>query len=304
MTLYGMYQTLGVDVIDYPRYDAVRVNEIHPEKEAYNCWKIINGVEPDRSDLINKIKSKYFDAVLVSNWMTNFDLLQLVKDNGILTIEIDGEDVHGYTHDMKCDLKFSRECLSGWTHYLPFSAAPGMFRNIDMSKKTMDIFGMFSVTHPKRLELLNPTPWSTVQLIRNNRILHSEYLDLINESKISLAITGNGWDTLRWLEVIAAGAYLINSPRCPHPMENFPLNVQHVETRDELIKAVNEIKNWSNDQLEQAITENQQILRTYHTSEARAKYIIGVIQTCLDHTQKNIETVGPSPSQNGGLTGC
>lgn len=282
MLTQGMYSILGTDFVDYPRYDCLRVQAFNPEPHPYNCWKIVNGEEPDRTDLEQKLKSNYFDAVLVSARAGETALFQLAKEYGNITAEIDGEDVAGYVKELTgTTFKFSRECLQNYTHYLSFCAAKSMIRPIDVAAKDIDVFGYLSATHPVRWNWLHDSTYPHLKLIRDERVMIEDYLKLLSRAKAAVSITGNGWDTIRYWEIPAVGSYLISST-CPHNIPHPLPHVIYVSSKLEMQAGIAKVNLMSLDQLEQDLTENQRCIEEWHTAEARAKYVLEIIKKAAD----------------------
>lgn len=286
MITEGLYILLGPEgFVDYPKYCPIWHDDASvSDTTLYNgaLWK---KEEPDRTDIEEKLRNHHFDLVLVSNRAGSSGridvpgILSLAKSLNIRTAEIEGEDRYPYAHHLSkgADFLFSRERVRGFTHYLPFSACENTFMPLlPISERTMDVFGILHNSNPTREYLIGGNPWQdTLQMVhwRASRIYHREHKVMVQHAKVGVSAAGGGWDTFRYWEIPAAGAFLISSP-CPHQIPNpFP-HIFYVSTPDGLVSACRNVLAWSDDELFSKLQENQNHAQQFHSTTARAKYIL------------------------------
>jgi hypothetical protein len=109
----------------------------------------------------------------------------------------------------------------------------------------------------------------------NQHLSYSDYLDVINRSKIAICVRGFGYDTLRFWEIPSLETMMV-SDRIPL-IKPFPfedgVHINYFDNSEHLVRVV---QRWLGDEAgrQQIAKAGNQWLRQHHTGRARAKQLL------------------------------
>lgn len=221
LLLHGLREVYGDNVIDYPGSVHLYKNQTKNFDKSRLWGKGIttsnilddyNSI--DRTEILTKIKKKFFDVIIYGSARRNNYLLdEAVKfDNKI--IFIDGEDDnHIEAKYLTLGLYFKRELLSHHDKVYPISFA------IPKNKIIKD-----TSFNPEFL--LSPLiPGKLKTYIYEDEL---SYYNMYQNSIFSLTYRKAGWDCLRHYEILMNGSIpiFLNIEKCPtFTMWNFPKKI-------------------------------------------------------------------------------
>lgn len=227
--LHGFYNLLGENLTHTNEYKFMYKEFIHEfdTSKLYGKGFTIAGNLPkylnDNSDIINKIKNKYFDFVIYGSVQRCIDYLDIVKENYSLNkiCFIDGEDPYGLVHEIEHGGTgrmhwdgtipyFKRELLYDHPCIYPISFS------IPEEKITKDT----SILKNKKIADVRPN-------FNMNYIFDKEedYYNDYNKSYFGYTKKKGGWDCMRHYEILAnyCVPYFENIESCPEKtLFNFP----------------------------------------------------------------------------------
>jgi hypothetical protein len=141
------------------------------------------------------------------------------------------------------------------------------------------------------------------QLKRENWLIHEtkhaydmpydEYIKIINQSKIGLSYFGNGYDTIRYWEIISCKTALL-SPRVPLPIENDLSDEEAVFFRDDMSDLEEKIDYllWG-DRWKAFSESGYRAFITRHSNIKRTEYFLARIDEATEHhRQKQADQKG------------
>ena len=212
----GLKELFGADVVDINKREHIYTS--YPDEAAKNLYgmgmtvsRVLPELEVDRTNIGDKIKSKYFDLIVYGSiWRSSAELqrvLEYYPKNKV--IAVDGEDVTdihpvyntGITY-FKRELKYSKPNL----HPIAFAAPTNRINH--NTKKVKDF------------SFITPLDKSTY-IYRNEKDYYKDY----NEARLGVTLKKAGWDCLRHYEILMNGCipYFIGIELCPElTMFNFP----------------------------------------------------------------------------------
>ena len=220
LILHGFRSLYGDDVIDYPGSWHIYNNQdekIDSNKDkiwgkGFTTSNLLKNYDKiDRSDILNKIKKKYFDLVVYSSIRKNETFLDDVLKFKNKFLFIDGEDdIFLSKKHYEKGLYFKRELREKQEGILPINFS------IPKEKIVKDI-------NKKPLNLLSPLiPGKLNTYIYENE---NEYYEMYKNSIFALTYKKAGWDCLRHYEILMNGCIplFLNLENCPdQTMVNFP----------------------------------------------------------------------------------
>ena len=223
LLLHGLREIYGFDVIDYPGAWYLYEDESRKRQlDKKYLWgkgittnEILNDFNSiDRSNILEKIKKKYFDIVIYGSIQKNNTFIEeAIKYNNNL-IFIDGEDSQ-FLQDklISKGLYFKRELKNSIKNVFPINFA------IPKDKIVSNI-----KADPKFL--LSPLiPGKLNTYIYENE---NSYYEMYQNSAFSLTYKKLGWDCLRHYEILMNGSLpiFLNINKCPDlTMHNFPKKI-------------------------------------------------------------------------------
>ena len=302
LLLHGLRSLYGGDVIDYPGSwhiysDQDKKKDSNRDKiwgKGFTTSNLLKNYDKiDRSDILNKIKKKYFDLVVYSAIRKNETFLEDVLKFENKFLFIDGEDdIFLSKKHYEKGLYFKRELTNNQKGILPISFA------IPKEKIIKDI-------NKKPLNLLSPLiPGKLNTYIYKNE---NEYYEMYKDSIFALTYKKAGWDCLRHYEILMNGCIplFLNLESCPdQTMVNFPKEklINLKKNYDKVFKYFNPLKifkrkflnvnnitnlftyKFLNYNVEDYLNKNKEILelkegllnytKLYLTTEHMAKYIV------------------------------
>jgi len=222
--LIGLKELYGDDVVDVNRRKHLYTDypeELVPNNygKGFTVTRCIEEDNADRTDIENKIKSKYFDYVVYGSVWRNTDYLNLVLDNYDRNkiAFVDGNDQTKFNHVVKHGaLYFKRELMyennMEFEQYFGNVIAIGFAfptKKVNFSEKKTQFMSQSIPGNPK------------TYVFDNEKDYYAEY------QKSQFAITGAkaGWDCLRHYEIMGNGCMPLfeNIHECPrHIMMHVP----------------------------------------------------------------------------------
>ncbi len=274
---HGMYELIGYNAVDFPKNEPLWNEDgsgqgcsgmlALTKENKVKAGRADRMEEPDRTDILTKIHNGYFDLILISNRCSLTDLIHAAIASRSIVAEIEGEDgVHGIKYP-KADFRFSRSGHEGIL--LPFSVAKKLITKPDYSRKKFDCFTQMVMSNKQR-GWINGLPGVYVG---TERLPFPEYFKKLQSAKCGVSAAGAGWDTPRHWEIGAAGAIPIISS-LHYDIPNM-FNLLHYSDRASCEFAIKQVAELSEEKWTETITKIQKQLKKYHTTEERAKYVIG-----------------------------
>lgn len=274
--------------------------------EQSKCWE--NLKQHNIKNIIQGIKNGEFEFIILFSARTYAikAIDELRREIGDLppTVFVDGEDYDSIRDDIIARYTplcyFKRELVRDMSSHgifpLPFSAITNNLPDVDDTKKDTDVFFSCGRTHPLRDEVLrkllvlkkekniNFIGGSDPTLPEENtsfRLSCQDYHRHIARSRIGISVRGYGMDTLRRWEIPTWDTLNM----CDKPGFLIPddftdgENIVYFNTGDFEKKVMYYLEN--NDEREEIARKGKEHLRKYHTTAARAKYFLSVIQSRL-----------------------
>lgn len=271
MVFHGLRTLLGEDCVDYNHawymYDEDKqrhwVDRVPNGGKSYGggftLYGTLQNLSVDKTDIEQKIRTKYFDKIVYGSVHRNLDLIEPV----LLTypandvIFIDGEDqTHLYSNVFNKGIYFKRELVYSQSEVLrPLNfAIPKELVVNSVPEKTQD--------------------WATIipgdpsTYIFNNQ---TDYYEDYKKSYFGLTFKKGGWDCLRHYEILMNGCipYFPKLEDCPeNTMVKFPKQLIHRTNKfiDSAEFSVDEYQSIMNDLLVYT--------RAHLTTTALAEYIL------------------------------
>ena len=222
--LIGLKELYGDDVVDVKRRNHLYADypaELVPNNygKGFTVTRCIEEDNADRTDIENKIKSKYFDYVVYGSVWRNTDYLKLVLDNYDRNkiAFIDGNDQSKFHHVIKHGtLYFKRELM--YENNMEFEQYFGNVIAIGFAFPTKKLkFGEKKTQFMSQSIPGNPRTY----VFDNEQDYYADY------QKSQFGITGAkaGWDCLRHYEIMGNGCMPLfeNIHECPrHIMMHVP----------------------------------------------------------------------------------
>jgi hypothetical protein len=222
--LIGLKELYGDDVVDVNRRKHLYADypeELVPNNygKGFTVTRCIEEDNADRTDIENKIKSKYFDYVVYGSVWRNTDYLKLVLDNYDRNkiAFIDGNDQSKFHHVIKHGtLYFKRELM--YENNMEFEQYFGNVIAIGFAFPTKKLkFGEKKTQFMSQSIPGNPRTY----VFDNEQDYYADY------QKSQFGITGAkaGWDCLRHYEIMGNGCMPLfeNIHECPrHIMMHVP----------------------------------------------------------------------------------
>ena len=222
--LIGLKELYGDDVVDVNRRKHLYTDypeELVPNNygKGFTVTRCIEEDNADRTDIENKIKSKYFDYVIYGSVWRNTDYLKLVLDNYDRNkiAFIDGNDQSKFHHVIKHGtLYFKRELM--YENNMEFEQYFGNVIAIGFAFPTKKLkFGEKKTQFMSQSVPGNPRTY----------VFDKEEDYFADYQKSQFGITGAkaGWDCLRHYEIMGNGCMPLfeNIHECPrHVMMHVP----------------------------------------------------------------------------------
>lgn len=221
LVFYGLYELFGTDVIDstpiISLYSANKasVNESTLWGRFTSFW-LIESDHVDRSDIVGKIESRFYDLIVYGSIKRCDDFYALasaIYDRKKIIL-IDGDDDASISHLYAKHPYFKRELQEKIPGVFPISfSIPGSKITNNTNRNKTRGFG------------------SVAPGIDETYVFKSEtgYYDDYNSSFFGITMKKDGWDCMRHYEILAnyCMPYFIDLPMCPpETMVDFPR--QHV----------------------------------------------------------------------------
>lgn len=309
--LHGMRTCFGNNCIDYPKCEVLYKNYNKKHNDIYGrgftlYTGLLDDIEIDRINIDHKIKSNYFDLIVLGNIQRQFGWFLQYRPwlNRKNTIIIDGEDTphpypaHGFwwrkpyywflPKAHKDFLYFKREWTPETHFYLWVRLFPLKIRHyLTQSKNLRQI--SFSIPYekivkvssiktklfPKHIvdeEVANLVEGSNTKYAFENE--NDYYVDL-QASKFGITTKRAGWDCMRHYEIAANGAVIcfkdldkkVNTC-APHGL-NSKNSIFYTNAKD-LFDKVNNLTELEYQKLQEASIS----WALQHTTENVAKYIL------------------------------
>jgi len=267
LLLHGLRTLLGPDVVDIRRIASVYRDYFFTgsfnEEEKRGRWYTVYGLLPDdngvdRTDIVNKIRNKYFDYVIYGSVHRCLFFLKEVRDSYDANeiIFIDGED-HTDIASIHGGYYFKRELSQFRSDVVPIQFA------VPKEKVVTDI--------PEKIRNMAPCDSRNRDSFVFNTEL--EYYRQYGESYFAYTERRGGWDRIRHYEIIAAGAlpYFNDLESCPVSTLTFLPKHELFEARKLCDNNFNRAK-W-----DELFGEVRKCMFEKLTTEALAKYVIDTV---------------------------
>lgn len=216
----GLRAVLGTDVVDVAKAtrayaDSFGEGKLFPKEElSFTLGGLLQEDNVDRSDILNKIKTRYFDYIFYGSIHRDKTFMAEVFDVYLPSrrIFIDGEDETSFSSEIGRGFYFKRELMSFVSYVEPIQFA------IPKQKIINSV--------PQKVRLMAPAPphaMATDSLPGHDKRIYdkeSDYYQQYSESYFGLTKKKGGWNTLRHLEIMAAGCmpYFEGLENCPASM--------------------------------------------------------------------------------------
>lgn len=281
LVYHGLRSLLGPDVVDVNRLDFM----YHRVGEAWTAFTLYNLLdpepEPDRSDIEEKIKARYFDIILYGSVLRDRQYLPRVLDTypHNLVGFLDGEDEIDTSY-----IGFERipeQNLHPWEAKdatVPRDC-PYFKRELTFTSRAIPIsFGIpkekICAVIPEKIRLMalcDPRDRSTYVYSMENQ---AEYYRQYGESYFGFTRRQGGWDCMRHYEILAAGAvpYFENIDQCPEGTLTFlPKDTlrEAILLHDRWIGCTQDLDDYA-----KILARLRFALTNYLTTEALAKYVL------------------------------
>lgn len=217
--LIGLKEKFGADIVDvkkqehnYVTYDPNRVGSLYGR--GMSVTRILPDLEVDRTDILNKIKSKFFDFVVYGSIWRCQDYLNdvLMYYEPKKVVVVDGEDETGLNGVLMRGVSyFKRELIFVTPRVYPISFAIPTCK-VDFNREKIKDFSYI-------------TPQD-----RRTYIYHNEkdYYNDYREARFGVTTKKAGWDCMRHYEIMTNGCipYFPDINSCPPPtMTHFPKEI-------------------------------------------------------------------------------
>ncbi|MFM1755248.1 MAG: hypothetical protein RL621_132 [Bacteroidota bacterium] len=222
--LIGLKELYGDDVVDVNRRKHLYADypaELVPNNygKGFTVTRCIEEDNADRTDIENKIKSKYFDYVVYGSVWRNTDYLKLVLDNYDRNkiAFVDGDDQTKFNHVVKHGtLYFKRELM--YENNMEFEQYFGNVIAIGFAFPTKKLkFGEKKTQFMSQSIPGNPRTY----VFDNEQDYYADY----QKSQFGITKAKAGWDCLRHYEIMGNGCMPLfeNIHECPrHIMMHVP----------------------------------------------------------------------------------
>jgi hypothetical protein len=272
----GLRSLLGPDVVDVQKaYRAYKSSfpSMFPMNElSFTLGGILDDISVDREDIPNKIRNRYFDLVFYGSAYRDRQFLPEVSlaYHPSQIVFIDGEDdTYIISELMGRGFYFKRELLFHTAGVFPIQFA------IPKEKIVHTILHKRQLMAPSPATAMSPasTPGNDIRIYANEADYYRQY----SESYFGITKKKGGWNTLRHLEIIAAGAlpYFEGLEHCPDSiMVNLP--------KKELLEARELYDFWSDSKIPDwhgLFLKVRRILENHLTTEALARQVLDKIRS-------------------------
>lgn len=222
--LIGLKELYGDDVVDVNRRKHLYTDypeELVPKNygKGFTVTRCIEEDNADRTDIENKIKSKYFDYVVYGSVWRNTDYLKLVLDNYDRNkiAFVDGDDQTKINHVVKHGtLYFKRELM--YENNMEFEQYFGNIIAIGFAFPTKKL----NFKEKKTQYMSQSIPGNPRTYIFDNE---QDYYADYQKSQFAITKAKAGWDCLRHYEIMGNGCMPLfeNIQECPrHIMMHVP----------------------------------------------------------------------------------
>ena len=209
-------------------------------------------------------------------------------DSSILRVLVDGEDSPSFTDEqirgLQLDLIFKREYL--YHRIYPSNCFPLPFASpfpaVDpLTERPVDVVFLANDNHPRRWRIhriLTQLDIHYVGAVSHNLPVWDEYMGLLARAKIGITVRGFGYDTVRFWECLASGC-LVLAEETLQVVPNEFIDGKHLFYFDENTLPWLVGHCLYHEEKRQTIAKaGQQHLLNNHTVEARAQYMLDVIE--------------------------
>lgn len=277
---HGLRTELGEDCVDYLSfptwYDDVKKEELYGN--GFTIYGLLPRISIDRDDLDAKIRTGYFDQIIVGihnnryNHPNNLEIIKnLIGEKGNFVKVICGNDEGGIDSAIPNIAPFfKRELQVAISNVYPISFCIPEEKVVkDVPNKT----NYFSTTLPNHNGV---DGWK----IKNEE----EYYETYRTASFGLTYKKGGWDSLRHYEILMNGCIPLfpGLEQCPElTMSNFPKDIVKDVMEDYLI--INggniQLRPQTSESLTRLSEIHEELLfwtRKFLTTRAVAKYVLGV----------------------------
>lgn len=280
----------GVDPKSY-LHDAGQ--ESHPYE-----WMIPHkGIDYDYADILSMVNQKYFDLIVLAHprSVAIWYLELLFRDLGNVhnkapVVMCDFEDYYELRQDLfqkfNINLAFKASYVQNEPNVYGLPLCSPIVDNpnlrFDDSHKTIHAMARWGMTHPLREKVLNEIKSVKGVISADGTIAYREYLKEIALSKIGVSMGGHGnlnrnpnrhWEIPSYKTMLLCEDPMINYP---YPFEDGKTCIFFNPSADGDVKQ--KIEYYINHDQERINIANagHELLKTYHTTTARAKYFLDI----------------------------
>ena len=288
----GFCRVLGVEnVIDYPinpifhdnsPWDYITTRNVHPFDKESDIWDIMSSF-----DFLCLASTNQINIKTIRTWQDNNVSLPPI----VLVDQSEERELSMFLVDefRPCCI-FKREYILNREYPdncypLPFSSPYKLVE--DIGERPIDVCCMMADNYPSRRWL----DWLLGQLGLSSAIIYEgsfhrpidrvQYMNKLRQAKIGIAVRGFGFDTNRFLEVIASHCLLLSDELAlvkPHPFIDKKHCVYYHEGNIAWL-----IRHYltANDERARIANAGFEHLKKYHTVEARAQYVLDIVKGYL-----------------------
>jgi hypothetical protein len=279
---HGLASVLGDDLIDTPEFDHMYKENLHllhaDNPRRFSLFGKVDAREVDRNDIPQKVKSKYFDFVILglhhADEVSDKELeeIELFKDSNLVIIH-GGDNLSCREELLNYGPIFKRELNdvpNDNFHPISFSIPSELI--VDEVPEKSQAFGTVIPSFMQQ-------PSFSTYIFDNEK----DYLKDYGKSFFGLTWRKGGWDCLRHYEIMAAGCvpYFVDLQQCPpHTLKWLPkdlllqvLSMKHVDFRNLHI----DMEKFDFDLYNTTANRCLNHTKKHLTTETMAKYVLETI---------------------------
>jgi hypothetical protein len=270
--LHGLRSIFGPDCIDYPKKDVMYRNfAARDPQEMYGrlftIWRTLDDIQVDRTDIDEKIRSKYFDWIIFGAFTRTQPFYRYYRPllEHRNTILLDGNDLNDLSTEARKFLYFKRELEPKASYYYNYKLIPPVVYNRrQLHRNVLPI--AFAIPKEKitaGISLADKTKPFPVHIVDAELAEHPAlqggratghiftdeqgYYHDLQSSRFGVTMKRGGWDCLRHYEIAANGAVICfrnlaaKKPFCaPHGLD--ASNAILYSSADDLLRRIDALQ--------------------------------------------------------------
>ena len=296
MLFYGLYD-LGCNIEDYPRKPSLHgiphPSEFHTEQLLLNLSPKNLRKNPDIM-VVTALSHDYNPKGI--NWWANFaiECERTYKPRKIVVLDGMDRQQYGYPAIIgSYSAIFKRELIkpypgSDW-YPINFASMPEPFIFVPFKDRAYDLCYIATISCEQRSWVYDYLKSKMDSLglkiyihLDKKQIPRRDYLEILSQSRCALSVRGMGYDCYRHWEIPAKGTVLV-ADRLPIDISNNYIEGEHCfkytadKNMEDLGRVLEDIRNMSQDRLEEMAVKSLLHTTRYHTHIKRAQYFVSTI---------------------------